>query len=109
MWRFLTAQAVEQAAPDAGQAAPQSALGGMLPMLVIFFAIMYFLMIRPQQKRQKEHQALMASLAEGDRIITIGGVYGTVRTLEENRVGIEVAPEVIVEFDRAAVARKMEQ
>lgn len=80
----------------------------LLSLAVIAVAF-YLLMIRPQQKRQKEHQALMASLAEGDRIITIGGVYGTVRTLEENRVGIEVAPEVIVEFDRAAVARKMEQ
>lgn len=79
----------------------------LLSLAVIAVAF-YLLMIRPQQKRQKEHQALMASLAEGDRVVTIGGVYGTVRTLEESRVGIEVAPDVIIEFDRAAVARKVE-
>lgn len=80
----------------------------LLSLAVIAVAF-YVLMIRPQQKRQKEHQALMASLTEGDRIITIGGVYGTVRTLEDSRVGIEVAEGVVVEFDRAAVARRVEQ
>lgn len=79
----------------------------LLSLAVIALAF-YLLMIRPQQKRQKEHQALMASLAVGDRIVTIGGVYGTVRTLEESRVGIEVATDVIIELDRAAVARKVD-
>lgn len=80
----------------------------LLSLAVIAVAF-YLLMIRPQQKRQKEHQALMASLAEGDHVVTIGGVYGTVRRLEESRVGIEVADGVVVEFDRAAVARKVDQ
>jgi len=76
--------------------------------LAVIAVAFYLLMIRPQQRRQKEHQALMSALAEGDRVVTIGGVYGTVRTLEDSRVGIEVAPGVVVEFDRAAVARKLE-
>lgn len=80
----------------------------LLSLAVIAVAF-YLLMIRPQQKRQKEHQALMASLAEGDHVVTIGGVYGTVRTLEDSRVGIQVGEGVIIEFDRAAVARKVEQ
>ncbi len=80
----------------------------LLSLAVIAVAF-YLLMIRPQQKRQKEHQALMASLVEGDRVVTIGGVYGTVRTLEDSRVGLEIAEGVIVEFDRAAVARKVDQ
>lgn len=77
--------------------------------LVVIAAAFYLLMIRPQQKRQKEHQALMASLVEGDRVITVGGAYGIVRTLEDSRVGIEIAEGVVVQFDRAAIARRVEQ
>jgi len=79
---------------------------GQIISLVVIFGAFYLLMIRPQQKRQKEHMALIASLEEGDRVITIGGVFGTVRTIDGNRVGLEVAPGVIVEFDRSAVASK---
>lgn len=79
---------------------------GQIISLVVIFGALYLLMIRPQQKRQKEHMALIASLEEGDRVITIGGVFGTVRTIDGDRVGLEVAPGVIVEFDRSAVASK---
>ncbi len=79
---------------------------GQIISLVVIFGAFYVLMIRPQQKRQKEHMALIASLEEGDRVITIGGVFGAVRTIDGNRVGLEVAPGVIVEFDRSAVASK---
>ena len=79
---------------------------GQILSLVVLFGAFYLLMIRPQQKRQKEHAALVASLAEGDRVITVGGMYGTVRTIEGNRVGLEVAPGIIIEFDRSAVASK---
>ncbi|MEA5075281.1 MAG: preprotein translocase subunit YajC [Coriobacteriia bacterium] len=79
---------------------------GQIISLVVIFGAFYLLMIRPQQKRQKEHMALIASLEEGDRVITIGGVFGTVRTIDGNRVGLEVAPGVVVEFDRSAVASK---
>jgi len=105
VWRFLTAQAVEQAAPDAGQAAPQSALGGMLPMLVIFFAIMYFLMIRPQQKRERERREMLSSVERGDAVITTGGVCGTVVNLSEDRVILRVDDNVTMEFLRAAIAK----
>lgn len=80
----------------------------LLSLAVIAVAF-YLLMIRPQQKRQKEHQALMASLTEGDHVVTIGGVYGTVRTLEDSRVGIEIAEGTVVEFDRAAIARRVDR
>ncbi len=80
---------------------------GQLLSLAVIAVAFYLLMIRPQQRRQKEHRALMDSLAEGDRVVTIGGVFGTVRTLDDGRVGIEVATGVVVEFDRAAVARKL--
>lgn len=79
---------------------------GQIISLVVLLGAFYLLMIRPQQRRQKEHMALVASLEEGDRVITIGGEYGTVRTIEGNRVGLEVAPGVVIEFDRSAVASR---
>jgi len=81
--------------------------GSVLSLAVLAVAF-YFLLIRPQQKRQKEHQALMAALAVGDRVVTIGGIYGTVQHLEDVRVGIEVAPSVVIEVARSAVAKKLE-
>ena len=106
MWGFLTAQAVEQAAEAPAEgAAPQSALGGMLPMLVIFFAIMYFLMIRPQQKRERERREMLASVERGDAVITTGGVCGTVVNLSEDRMILRVDDNVTMEFLRAAIAK----
>ncbi|MHB1324171.1 MAG: preprotein translocase subunit YajC [Coriobacteriia bacterium] len=81
--------------------------GQLLSLAVIGLAF-YLIMIRPQQKRQKEHQALMASLQVGDRIVTIGGVYGTIASIDDGRVGVEVSTGVVVEFDRAAIARRLE-
>jgi preprotein translocase subunit YajC len=85
----------------------QEALAQLLPFVVLIAAF-YLLAIRPQQKRNKAHQELVASLVEGDRVITIGGMHGTVRTLEDDRVGLEVATGMIVEFARSAVAQKIE-
>lgn len=76
--------------------------------LAIIVVAFYLLIIRPQQKRQKEHQALMASLKVGDRVVTIGGAYGTIQSLDDDRVGVEIAPGVVVEFDRAAIAKKLD-
>lgn len=79
---------------------------GQIISLVVLLGVFYLLMVRPQQKRQKEHVALMASLVEGDHVITIGGMYGTVRMLDGDRVGLEVAPDIVIEFARSAVASK---
>ncbi len=81
---------------------------GQLLSLAIIGVAFYLIMIRPQQKRQKEHQALMASLQVGDRIVTIGGVYGTIASIDDGRVAVEVSTGVVVEFDRAAIARRLE-
>lgn len=85
----------------------QEALAQLLPFVVLIAAF-YLLAIRPQQKRNKAHQELVASLVEGDHVITIGGMHGTVRSLGDDRVGLEVATGVIVEFARSAVAQKIE-
>ena len=112
MWRLLYAQTeVSQSAGTAElpPAAPQSSnpLTGMLPMIVVFFAIMYFLMIRPQQKREKERRAMLAAVAKGDAVITTGGICGTVVGLTEDRVVLRVDEKVTMEFVRGAIAQVM--
>ena len=67
-----------------------SSLMGMAPILLMF-VVLYFLMIRPQMKRQKEHKALLAALAKGDEVISAGGLLGKVTKVSDNYVTIEVA------------------
>jgi preprotein translocase subunit YajC len=86
----------------------QSGTFGSLLPLVVLAAAFYLLIIRPQQKRTKEHRSLMASLAEGDRVVTIGGIYGTIQSLDDDRVGLEVSGGVVIEVARSAVAKKLE-
>ncbi|MGX5731997.1 preprotein translocase subunit YajC [Pseudoxanthomonas beigongshangi] len=96
---FLIAPAHAQAA-----GAPQAGLGGFgLLMPIILIAIMYFLMIRPQMKRAKEHRAMLDKLSRGDEVITTGGIAGTVTDIGDNFVTIEVADNVRVRVQKAAV------
>lgn len=74
----------------------------MIIMMVAIFAIMYFFMIRPQQKKQKEIRNFQNSITEGTKVITAGGMYGTVRRviMEQNALELEVAKGVIITVDR---------
>jgi preprotein translocase subunit YajC len=67
------------------------------------FAVMYFLMIRPQMKRAKEHKALIEGLQKGDEVVTAGGVLGRISKVGEGYVGVEIAPNVEIQVQRAAV------
>jgi preprotein translocase subunit YajC len=67
----------------------QDLLTGPLPMIVMMFAVMYFIMIRPQMKRQKEHKAMIDALAKGDEVVTAGGLVGKVSKMGETYVHIE--------------------
>lgn len=85
-------------------------MGGFLIFFAAIFAIMYFLIFRPQAKRQKEQRQLLEALAKGDRILTIGGIVGTIAGFKEkeNTVVIEVDKNVKIEILRSAVAKKLE-
>ena len=86
-------------------AAPEgNALMGMLP-IILMFVILYFLMIRPQMKRQKEHRNLIAALAKGDEVVTAGGLLGKVTKLGEGYVSAEIANGVEVQLQRSAVVQ----
>ena len=85
----------------------QGALAQFLP-LILLFVIFYFLIIRPQQKQQKAHKEMLASLAKGDRIVTNGGLIAEVVKPEEDFIKIRLNDETVVRLDRAYVARKLE-
>lgn len=81
-------------------------IGFLLP-LVLMGGIFYFLLIRPQQRQRRRQATLLQSLDVGDEIQTIGGVYGTIREIDDDTVLVEVAPEVDIRFARGAIARKL--
>ena len=81
--------------------------GSFLPLLlpwVLVMGIFYVLLIMPQQKRQKKVQEMIASLKAGDKVITSGGIYGTVVGLEDNAVQLRIADQVKIKVSRAAIA-----
>ena len=86
------------------QAAAQT--GGLSQMLVTFvpiIAIVYFLIIRPQAKQQKQHKKMVSDLKIGDRVMTTSGIYGKVVSLKETTMDLDVAQNTTVTFDRAAL------
>jgi preprotein translocase subunit YajC len=94
--------AFAQSAPAGGDM--QSSLLSMLP-LVLMFVVLYFVMIRPQMKRQKEHRAMIEALARGDEVATAGGVLGRISKLGDTYVSIEIAQGVEVQVQRSAVVQ----
>lgn len=86
--------------------ASQAQQGGglsMIIMMIAIFVIMWFFMIRPQQKRQKEIRNFQNSLQEGTKIVTSGGIYGTVKRIAGNTLDIEVAKGVVITVDKGSV------
>ena len=96
----------------AGAAAPGGAGGNAVLTQVVFFAaifaIFYFLLIRPQQKQRREREALLAAVKRGDRVVTTGGIHGTVTGLDDTTVTLRVADQVKMTFDRGAIGRVVE-
>jgi preprotein translocase subunit YajC len=92
---------------DAAEAQPQSGMGGSMTwiMLIAIFVVMYFFMIRPQQKRQKELRKFRESLQKGDRVVTVGGIYGTISEIKDSYVIIEVDGNVRIRFDKSSVLK----
>jgi preprotein translocase subunit YajC len=91
-------------AQTAGGGDMQSSLMSMLP-LVLMFVVLYFVMIRPQMKRQKEHRLMVEALAKGDEVATAGGMLGKVTKLGEVYIGMEIANGIEVQVQRSAVVQ----
>ncbi len=81
-----------------------SSLTSMLP-LILMFVVLYFVMIRPQMKKQKEHRTMIEALAKGDEVVTAGGLLGKVTKLGEAYLGLELATGVEVQLQRSAIVQ----
>jgi len=91
-----------------GQGGAQAAQGAggftsFIP-LILMFVIFYFLLIRPQQKKTKEHREMITNLRKGDRVITTGGIYGRITGLDEHRVTLEISDKVRIKLVRGNIA-----
>ena len=94
------------------QTAPAAAAGGdmtsslmsMLP-LALLFVVLYFIMIRPQMKKQKEHRAMIDALAKGDEVVTAGGMLGKVSSISDSHIGVQIDNGVDVQMQRSAVVQ----
>ena len=93
---FLTAGAAQAAGPA-------SMAGSFIPLLLII-VIFYFFLIRPQNKKQKETEKMLAALKKGDKVITIGGIHGTISSVKEKTVIVKVDENVKLEFNRSAIS-----
>ena len=98
---------------DAHAMAPNSQQGGGgyegIIMLVIMFAIFYFLLIRPQSKRAKAHKELVENLSLGDSVVTAGGIHGKVAALQEKVITVEVATGVKIKVNRSSIVSQQGQ
>ena len=90
-------------APAGGEATPGSTLMSFLPLIAII-GIFYFLILRPQNKKQKETQKMLSTLKKGDRVITIGGIHGVIQSVKESTVIVKIDENTKVEFNRGAIS-----
>ena len=99
-----TAQAQTAPAPTATGGGVENSLISLLP-LVLMFVVLYFIMIRPQMKRQKEHKAMLDALAKGDEVVVGGGVIGRISKLGDSLVHVEVAEGVEIQVQRPSIVQ----
>lgn len=91
-----------QAAP-----APQGGGMGMLWLMVLMFGLMYFLILRPQSKRAKEHKAMVDALSKGDEVVTTGGILGQIASLDENFITLKISANTNIMVQRPTIAAVM--
>ncbi len=87
-----------------GEGAPQGSPFGSFGIMILIFLAMYFLLIAPQRKKQKEHQKLIANLQSGEDVVTTGGIYGSITNVKEDRFVLKVADNTKIEIAKSAVA-----
>ena len=97
---YAAAEPVMEASP---------ALGSTLVQLALILLIFYFLLIRPQQKRVKEHADMVNNLKVGDNVVTNSGIYGTISKIEDNKIALEIASGVIIQIEKMAVSSVTEE
>jgi len=76
----------------------------IVPMMLVMFAVIYFLMIRPEQKKTKDRQKMIEAMKKGDKVITIGGMYGVINSVKDASVMVKVSDDTVVELKKSAIA-----
>ena len=108
MYSFLSSLGSLSRLMPAGQGSGQGGGAGSTAMTILPFvaivAIFYFLILRPQNKKQRETKNMLASLKKGDRVVTIGGIHGVIQSVKDNTVIVRVDENVKLEFNRAAIS-----
>ena len=104
MPNVFISQAFAQSAPAAAAGGAESTLLSLLP-LVLMFVVLYFIMIRPQMKRQKEHKAMLDALAKGDEVVVGGGGVGRISKLGDSLVCVEIAEGVEIQVQRPSIVQ----
>jgi len=94
------------AAPPSADGAPGGSANSLMTFapFILIIAVFYFLIIRPQNKKQKETQKMLSALKKGDRIVTIGGIHGTIQSVKEQSVIVKVDENTKIEFSRSAIS-----
>ena len=91
--------------PQNGAEGGGGSILSILPPMIMMFAIFYFILIRPQQKKQKEQKATLNNLKEGDNIITVSGIHGTIKKLKDDVVTLQIADNVRIKIERQYIGR----
>jgi len=99
----LISTAHAQTAAATATSGPMDSLTQMLP-IVLMFVVLYFLMVRPQMKRAKEHKVLLEALTKGDEVVTQGGIAGRVTKINDNFIGVEIADNVEIQVQKQAIS-----
>lgn len=97
---------ISDAMAEGAAASQGSGFEALIP-LILLFVVFYFLLIRPQQKKVKEHKKLVEAISKGSEVVTYGGLAGKIRDLDENFVDLEIADNVIVKVERQNVSREL--
>ena len=101
---FISSALAQTAPAAAAGGSMQDSIMSMLP-LVLMFVVLYFVMIRPQMKKQKEHRSMVDALAKGDEVVTVGGLLGRVSKMGESYLSVEIAAGVEIQVQRSAVVQ----
>jgi preprotein translocase subunit YajC len=103
MMMFSAVMAAAQQAAPGGRPTPQGSMLTALIPFILVFAIFYLLIILPQRKKQKKHQMMVESLKPGERIITTGGIYGTIMGVQKDRIEVKISANTKIEITKGAV------
>jgi len=100
---FHLVNAISVFSQQTQQSSPSGGFASLLPMLAFMFVIIYFFMIRPEQKKQKERAEMLKNVKKGDKVLTAAGILGIVGNIKENTVMVKIGENSVVEFTKSAI------